>query len=302
MMPGKNWQEKKNPKISIVIVNYNGEKYVSGLLNSIKKTKYSNYEVIFVDNTSSDNSLKIVRKNFPNTKIIANKINRGFSGGLNDGIKKSKGEYVVIMNTDMLVHPDWLTFLMETMNSDEKIGLVGYARLFPGTEKIEMLGHKAVNENLGRFDKIEAGQNLGKFLKKGPIKADFCLGMIRKSILAKTGRFDEKTFAMYEEVDFCRRVRDEGYKILVDPRAKVWHFVSQSLKKTGPFRIYYAYRNRMRYILQHNKGFGKIYYPLALMPTYFYKAIKFSLQGNPNAGWTIIRGIGWNIKNWKDYF
>ncbi|MEK6889284.1 MAG: glycosyltransferase family 2 protein [Nanoarchaeota archaeon] len=293
---------KSSSKISLVIVNYNSEQYISGLLNSIRKTKYTNYETIFVDNNSHDNSVKLVRKKFPEVKVIANKLNNGFSGGVNDGIKESKGEYVVIMNTDMLVHPTWLTHLIDTMNSDKKIGVVGYARLFAGTDKIEMLGHKEINKNLGKFNKIATGSNIKEFIKKEPFEVDFCLGMIRKSVLNKIGLFDEKTFAMYEEVDFCRRVKDAGYKILVNPKAKVWHFVSQSLKKTSSFRIYYAYKNRLRYVLKHNKGVSKIYHLLILSLIYLGKSLGFFFKGKFEASLVILKAMSWNIKNWKDYF
>ena len=158
------------------------------------------------------------------------------------------------------------------------------------------------NKNLAKFKKIGAGQNLKKFLDKGPIEVAFCLGLIRKSVLKQVGLFDKKTFAMYEEIDICRRIKDAGYKIVVDPRSKVWHFGSQSFKKTSAFRIYYSYRNRLRYVLKHNSGFSKIYYPIVIVLIYFYKILKFSFKGRFDCSWAILRGISWNIRNLRDYF
>ena len=293
----------KNPKVSIIIVNYNGEKFLKDLLDSLKKTKYSNYEIIFVDNASIDNSIKIVEKNYPKVKIIKN-INNGFAGGLNIGIKACShdSEYIIPLNYDMYVHPDWLSYLMETMHSDKKIAVVGYARLLPKSDKIETLGNKCADENLAKFIKIGAGKNLKEFLDKEIIEVDFCLGLIRKSIFNKTGLFDEKIFAMYEEVDLCRRIKNAGCKIVVNPKAKVWHFGSQSIKKTSAFRIYYSYRNRLRYVLKHNKGFNKLFYGKILCLIYFYKILKFSFKGRFDLSWAILKGIGWNIRNLGDYF
>lgn len=291
----------KQPKASIIIVNYNGEKFLPDLLNSLKKTRYPNYEIIVVDNISTDNSVKIIKKNFPKVKIIENKINNGFAGGANDGIRASKGEYVVILNYDMYVHPDWLSHLIETMQSDKKIAVVGYSRLLPKSDIIETLGNKSININLAKFKKIGAGHNLKEYPDEELIEVDFCLGLMRMSVLKKVGTFDEKTFAMYEEADICRRIKDEGYGIVINPKSKVWHFGSQSIKKTSAFRIYYSYRNRLRYVLKHNHEFAKIYYAPILILIYFYKILKFSFKGKFDLSWAILKGIGWNIKNLRDY-
>lgn len=295
---------KKQPKISIIIVNYNGEKFLLKLLNSLKKTKYSNYEVIFVDNASKDNSVKFIEEHSPKVKIIKNKINKGFAGGCNEGIKfcSIDSEYFVILNQDMYVHSDWLSYLMETMQSDKKIAIVGYSRLLPESDKIETLGNKCVNEELAKFKKIGARHNLKEYLDRGIIDVDFCLGLMKMSVLNEVGLFDEKNFAMYEEADLCRRIKDAEYKIVVNPKSKVWHFGSQSFKKTSAFRIYYSYRNRLRYVLKHNHGFAKIFYSEILLLIYFYKILKFSFNGRIDTSLAIARGILWNIKNLGDYF
>lgn len=293
---------KKQPKVSIIIVNYNGEKFLPGILNSLKKTKYPNYEIILVDNDSTDNSIKAAEK-YKKIKLVKNP-NTGFAGGCNAGIRNCDpySEYVIPLNYDMYVHPNWLSYLMETMQSDKKLAVVGYSRLLPESEKIETLGNVCTNINLAKFKKIGAGHDLKEYLDKGLIEVDFCAGLMKMSVLKKVGLFDEKTFAMYEEVDICRRIKEAGYKIVINPKSKVWHFGSQSIKKTSAFRIYYSYRNRLRYVLKHNKGFNKIYYPTLLVLIYLYKILKFSLKRRFDCSWAILRGIGWNVKNLRDYF
>ncbi len=297
-------KEIKYPKVSIVAVSHNSKRFLQKLFDSIKKTKYPNFETILVDAASTDDSVEFVRKNFKWVKIIEDKIARGFPIACNDGIKNSSpdSEYFVALNDDMYVHPDWLSHLVKIAEENKKIGLVGYARLVPESEKIEMLGHKCVNENLAKFNKIGAGKNLSEFSNKEIIEADFCLGLIKMSVLKEVGLNDEKFPLMYDDVDLCKRIRNAGYKIVVAPSSKVWHYGSQTLKKASVRRIYYTYRSRLRYVLKHNKGFTKLFYADILCLIYFFKILKFSFQGKFNLSWAIVRGIWWNIKNLGDYF
>lgn len=297
-------KEIKFPKVSVVVVNWNGRKFLKKLFDSLKKTKYNNFEIIFIDNASGDNSVEFVKENYGNIKIIGLKENIGFPLACNKGIKScsSDSKYFVALNDDMYVHPDWLSHLVKIAEENKKIGLVGYARLVPESEKIEMLGHKCINENLAKFNKIGAGKNLSEFSNKEIIEADFCLGLIKMSVLKEVGLNDEKFPLMYDDVDLCKRIRDAGYQIVVAPSSKVWHYGSQTLKKASVRRIYYTYRSRLRYVLKHNKGFAKLFYADILCLIYFFKILKFSFQGKFNLSLAIARGIWWNIKNLVDYF
>lgn len=292
----------KQPKVSIIIVNYNGEEFLPNLLESIIKIKYPNYETIIVDNASTDKSLRVIKKYSSKIKVIKN-VNNGFAGGANVGIKNCSpdSEYLIALNADMIIHPDWLGIVVKTMLSDDKIAVVGNALLDPKSDTIQMLGHSKVNENLAQFNRIGAGKNLNEFLDKETIQADFCIGLMRKSVLKEVGLFDSKNFLMYEEADLCRRIRDAGYKIVVVPKAKIWHLESQSLKKTTSLRIYYSYKNRLRYVLRHNKRLTKFFYADILILIYFYKILKFSFKGKFNLSLAIARGIWWNIKNFEGY-
>ena len=218
------------PKVSIIIVNYNGEKFLKGLLNSLKKTKYSNYEIIFVDNASIDNSIKIVEKNYPKVKIIKN-INNGFAGGLNIGIKACShdSEYIIPLNYDMYVHPDWLSYLMETMHSDKKIAVVGYARLLPKSDKIETLGNKCTDENLAKFIKIGAGKNLKEFLSQLKKQDEFCFDTETTGLNAISAKLVGISFcwtegeAYYLPIDLAEKIKPELSKV----------FDSNETKKIG---------------------------------------------------------------------
>jgi len=223
----------KQPKTSLVIINYEGEKFLLNLLKSLKKLKYPNYETIIVDNASKDKSIELIEKYSPEIKIVKNKINRGYSGGCNDGILACSpdSEYIALLNHDIVIHPDWLKTSVEVMNSDERIALVGITLVNPKDNTIQMLGHLATNKNLAKFRRLGAHSNLKDFENRSVIDIDFSNGLVRKSVLKKTGLYDEKYFIMYDEVDFCRRIKEAGYRIVVSPKAKIWHLESESLKK-----------------------------------------------------------------------
>lgn len=117
---------RKYPKVSIIILNYNGRKYLRDCLGSIEKnTNYPNYEVIMVDNGSTDDSVEFVRKNFPWVKIIEVRKNKGFAAGNNIGIRHTKSDYVFLLNPDTIVQQGWLSKAIETAESDPTIGIVG---------------------------------------------------------------------------------------------------------------------------------------------------------------------------------
>lgn len=117
-------KKRATPTVSIIIVNFNGLKHLNKCLSSVLKTEYSNFEIVLVDNGSSDGSVDYVKKNFAveRLKLIELPQNRGFAEGNNSGVKKARGKYIVLLNNDTEVDSEWLTPLVNTMESDAGIG------------------------------------------------------------------------------------------------------------------------------------------------------------------------------------
>ena len=142
--------KNKNPYVTLIIVNYNGKKYLHDCFSSLKNLNYDKkkLKIIMVDNQSQDGSVAFVKKNFPDIKIIRNKINN-YCKALNTGIKRTKTELIGILNNDTKVEKNWLIKLVEILNQDDKIGgVTGKTLLFD--KKLQGTGHRELPNLLGR--------------------------------------------------------------------------------------------------------------------------------------------------------
>jgi hypothetical protein len=296
---------KKRKLVSLIILNYNGKNHTLEFLKSLKKTDYPNYEIIVVDNASTDGSIAAIRKRFPHVKIVANKENIGAPAGRNSGIRVAKGEYIVTLDNDMYVNQkNWLTLLVDAAESDEKIGIVIPMLLYYRTNKIQSVGQIAPN----LLTKITsttflwgAGEmDRGQFSEINDIAAGN--GLIKKKVIKKVGLLDEKTFIYFDETDFCYRAKRAGYRVVSQPNSKIWHKGSATIKSRSYFAIYHNYKNKIRFILKNYDFFTKfLALTFNLIFYYNFLIIIYVLKGRFDLSKAIIDGVAWNIKNWKDY-
>ena len=202
--------------ISVVIPNYNGlellKKNLSKVISSTKKfDAYS--EFVLVDDASTDKSVSYVRKEFPEIKIIKHSINRGFSSSVNTGIKYSKGNFIVLLNTDVKPMDGYLKSAVAILN-DSKVFAVSFHEVGYGWAK-------------GFFRNGFAEHGVGGVGKT--VHETFWVnggsGIFRKSLIQKLGGFDEKLFNPFywEDIDICYRAMKRGYKLLWDPDSQVVH-------------------------------------------------------------------------------
>jgi len=249
------------PLVSVIVLNYNGLKYLGeGLkecLDSVLRTDYPNFEVIFVDNGSEDASVAFVRENFKEDRIrvLENKSNLGFSEGFNRGIKTSKGRYLALLSNDMTVDPNWLKPVIKLMEKKPKIGLVGFKRLIYGTKnRIDGVGGDLFlcgrARPVGMYE-IDRGQ-----YDTVREDIDYIGGamVLRRKILQEVGLFDPAYIIFYEDVDLCYRIRKRGYKTIYVPDAIIYHRGQATLKGMDPkgqHIEYMAHRSRIRFVLIH---------------------------------------------------
>lgn len=208
--------------LSIIIVNYNGSKFLEDCLNSVYRgTNKTDFEFIFIDNHSSDNSVEIVRANFPRVRIIENQQNLGFCKANNQGLKICQGRYALLLNTDTVVKDGALDRMVEFMDAHPEAGAGGPKLLNPdGTPQ-----HQGA-----LFNK--------KFwLSKSPVKVDYVIGaclMVRREVIDKVGGLDENFFFSNDDLDWCRRIRKAGWDVYFLPGQKSLTLVdSRSSASTG---------------------------------------------------------------------
>lgn len=221
--------------IYIILVNYNGYNDTIECINSIKKIKNINYKIIVVDNASTDNSVHLFRKNevCKDCIIIESKSNLGFAGGNNLGIQlalDNGARYILLINNDTLVNPNFLYYMVTTFERDEKIGVVGCKiNYYPETNKIWFGGgyinwFKFLGEHIGMRE-----EDNGNYDKQREI--DFmtgCCMLIKREVFENVGLLSHEYFMYFEDVDFCVKVRNSGYKIWYNPKAVIYHKVGYS--------------------------------------------------------------------------
>lgn len=281
----------KNPKVSIIIVNFNGGKVFENCLTSLKKLSYKNYELIIVDNGSSDGT--------ENYATIGFKKNLGFVGGNNEGVKRATGKYILLLNNDTLVKPDLLHKLVKKMESNPSVGVL--------QPKIYLMDKKGYLDNAGSFltkigfldhwgfnqkDSTQYNMETEIFSAKGA-----CM-MIRKEIIEKIGLFDDDYFAYFEESDFCWRVWILGYKIIFYPKTSIQHKVGFTTKREDvTYLNYLYYRNRISSIIKNFEIINLIFiFPIHLLISLGIGFV-FLIRGRIESFLLVMRAIKWNFVN-----
>ena len=244
--------ETQKIKIAVVVLNWNGkawlEKFLPNLLkNSLEAT------IFMADNASTDDSVDFVKNNFPNLKIIVNSSNGGYAKGYNDALKQIDAEYFVLINSDIEVTEGWLSPIIDLMDSDKKIAACQPKLLdYNNKTNFEYAGASGgFIDNLGYpfcrgriFDDLE--QDRGQY--NDAIEVFWATGaclFVRASLFREIDGLDEDFFAHQEEIDLCWRLKNKGYKIMVQPKSVVFHVGGGTLNSGSPFKTHLNFRNNL---------------------------------------------------------
>jgi GT2 family glycosyltransferase len=239
------------PKVGIVVVTFNRVSTLIDCIYSLLNINYKNYEIIVVDNASVNGTSEIIKTLFPSVRLIRNRGNLGYTGGNNKGIKyalKQNCNYIMILNDDTVVDPDFLKNLINVAYADPNIGLVAPKLMyFENPNKLYMKRGK-FNFYLGityqQLSRINIPTEIG--IVPG---ASF---LIKREVIQKIGLMDENFFLYFDEGDLCLRAKKAGYKIMYVPTAKVYHKVSKSFSGwTNPIVLYYSTRNELLLARKH---------------------------------------------------
>ncbi len=235
--------------ISIIIPNYNGKHFLGGCLSSIASQTFRDFETILVDNASHDGSVPFVQENFPWTRIIVNPENLGFAGGTNVGIRNANGHFILTLNNDTRLEPNFLLEMSAAMESTSRVGIVAPKML---------LMDGRINSTGMCISRSGAAWNRGMFeddngqYSTSDLVIGACAGaaLYRRNLFDDIGLFDEDFFLYHEDVDLSFRAFLAGWDCLYWPKAVVWHVNSGTLESGSDLCIYYVNRNILWFVVQ----------------------------------------------------
>ena len=247
------------PRVGIVILNWNGRADVLNCVSTLPRLTYPNYTATVVDNASADGSVEALRQRFPEQRVLVMEKNLGFCGGNNRGIADALArgaDYVLLLNNDTEMHPDLVTELVRVAESDPRIGAVG----------AKNLQLKNPTEVWGAYGELTYGKELVRVI--GPRQADgpafrvvrdvdWAIGngiMMRRAAIESVGGFDESFFGYHEDVDWCERARERGFRIVFNGNAIIFHkgFGASDPSRPIPFPVlYFLGRNGIYFARKH---------------------------------------------------
>lgn len=233
------------PLITVVVVNWNRAQLLEACLRSLAGQLLMDFEVILVDNGSTDESLTVARRVLPDVQIIDNKVNLGFCEANNQGIARARGAFIALLNNDAEADPGWLQALHGAFG-DPRTGMVASKILaHEDPSRIDKVGHLIYpdGQNRGRG----AGEHdRGQYDRREPaLWPDGCAAMYRKSMLDEIGGFDEDFFAYGDDAELGLRARIAGWDCVYEPAARVLHHRGQTLGVASARRIALIERNRI---------------------------------------------------------
>lgn len=256
-----------SPRVAAVILNYNTRNWLEKFLPYVLQTQYSNFEVIIADNASTDDSVAFLQANYPQLRIIQMPKNHGFAGGYNECLKEVTADYFVLLNSDVEVTPNWVQPVIDLMETDATIAACQPKILaWHSKHKFEYAGAAG-----GYLDTLSYPFCRGRIIDhteedKGQYNnarevfwASGAAMFIRADKYFEAGGLDADFFAHMEEIDLCWRLKNHGYKIMVQPQAVVYHVGGGTLSRNNPRKTFLNFHNCLAMMLKNMNGKGLLW-------------------------------------------
>ncbi len=243
-----------SPLVSILTVQYQQLEMTLRFLESISQIGYANYEVVVVDNASNFDAKKEIQSRYPNVTVICSESNLGFAGGNNLGLQYCKGDYILFINNDTEVEPDFLNHLVQLGNTVPNLGVISpRLQYYDPKGIVQYAGSTDLNTFTLRNRSLGYGEvDKGQYTTSYPTAFIHGAAMlVPKLVLTEVGLMEQRFFLYYEEYDWCARIRARGFEIYYCGESLVYHKESMSVGKSSPLKIYYMTRNRIWYALRN---------------------------------------------------
>lgn len=280
------------PRVDIVVCTFNNSDIVGRCLSNIAKSNYKINKCFVVDDHSSDNTLDIIKRDFPWAEVIEKDIQSGPSDSRNIGINSSESDYILFLDSDVSITKNFLTFLVKSIQKNENIAICGGKLLLPnGT--IDSAG--------GGLTKLGIGFDIGHTKDRNSYNQDkdvfyipSAAMLVKRKLIKELGGFDETYFYGHEDTDLCWRVNIAGFRVYYDPRAIAYHYKNQTIKNMMNRVYYYGIRNRIRSLIKnHQLSTLILYFPLYFAYSFFDVIIHSYRKEKISAWW-------WNLKHIKE--
>jgi GT2 family glycosyltransferase len=283
------------PEVDIVILNHNGKRFLNECLTSVLKSTYTKKQVYLLDNASTDDDVAYVIKNYPEVKIIQNPLNNGYCAAYNIAFNVCPGEYIICLNNDVTVAPDWIESLVNLAESDQRIGAIQPKLLsyhqpthfeYAGGSggMIDVFGYPFLRGRI--FTEIE--EDKGQYEDIAPVFWTSGAAMfIRKSALEESGLLDETIVHHMDEIDLCWRLRLAGYSLYVQPKSVIKHIGGGTITTASFKKTYWNHRNSI-YIMLKNYELLQV---IRFVPVHILLDYVVILQSLLKFNFTTIRAI-----------
>jgi len=243
----------QQPLVSVVILNWNGRKFLEQFLPSVLASTYNNKKIIVADNASTDDSIIFLQQHFPSVQIIQNASNEGFAKGYNTALQQIESDYFVLLNSDVEVTPNWIEPIIQLMETDKAIAVCQPKILsYSNKHQFEYAGASGGwIDNFGYpfsrgriFDIVEDDNGQYDDAQQCFWASGAAL-FIKAAIYKELGGLDEYMFAHQEEIDLCWRAQLAGYKVYVQPAAIVYHVGGGTLPHGNSRKVFLNFRNNL---------------------------------------------------------
>lgn len=298
--------------LSIVIVNYNAKKFLNDCFSSVFNTiRRINYEVIVIDNNSSDNSVEFIKRNYHNVKLIINNNNVGYAKANNQGIKIAQGNFILLLNPDTVVFDKSIHKMVYYIKKNINIGILGCRVMNPGNKlqwdscgkfltPLTLFLKQSAIEKCFPYSRF-LGQRLMRYWKRNSSRLiDWVSGvcmLIRRQTIENIGMLDVRFFAYMEDMDFCRRATKKNWQVYFIHDAKILHNLSISWKQRSEKHLFTSLTSESRYFEKYYGKLGMLFFKLLYLCGSYLRFFINIIANNKEKARDHYRILIWLIKN-----
>ncbi len=306
-MGSKPSKKRRVKKVALVILNYNGVKFLEKFLPEVISYSSDDAHIYVADNCSTDGSVELLEEKFPQIQVILNEFNGGFATGYNHALKNIDAEYFILLNSDIEVTPNWIKPVIELMDTDKSIAACQpKVRSYYNKKEFEYAG--AAGGYIDRYGYPFCRGRLFLSLEEDndqyndPVEVFWATGaclFVRSDVFREMGGFDDDFFAHMEEIDFCWRSKSMGYKIMVCPSSTVFHVGGGTLPVGSAWKTYLNFRNN--FVLLYKNLPDKDLFKILFLRLFLdgMAGIKFLVQGGFSDMIAVIRAHIYFYRNYS---